>query len=424
MKNFIPSFEEHVSEEEEKFFTTLEKEYNDFSKLNHKTKLIESLLSEKCTMLNEIEKSVLGIVNHKNGVEDLLAGTLDEEVIHDWCFEMNEEGDAPATKWHEKFVNAMKTVKDKGKQALSKGQEMIVKLGSNIAGMIKYVARVIADFLKKAWEYIKKKVDEKWAGIKDKIIEAAKPKIEKHGIEKSKEEVKNCKTMCSSTVSYITGKVAQSMAGGMAKAATVKESASFDELFEKAIYLSVCEMISEGYDISKFCESVLNEAEEVVSSEGDAKKNAHGKSAVNLPFLTVIAKKVSQFPPFKWIHDAEKFVAKHANNALEKFSQLATKYFGSPGPYTFVVIGAIFGLAAGYAIELGLKNIAEEIGKQAIVKTIIMTVPAIGWLLEGLELVAKGIWIVGVTEAAIQTTAGIASKDKSKEEKSEPKTEQ
>ena len=385
MKHRIPTLNEYVNENA---FIAIQKDYDKFIQIDHKEKLIESLLSEKSIILNELEKSVLVIIKENNGTNDLFEGTLNENAVYEWCLSINEAGESLAQKWKDKAAAAIETAKEKGKSALSKTQEVLIKIGSDITGLVKVISNTIATFLKKAWAWIYNQTQSKYAPLKDKIIESATPKIHKHGADKTSEEIKNLGAMCKHTIQYFTGDAAKTMTQGITAATKTNESIEY--IMEKAVYLSMAELITEGYD--------------VFESDG------HG--TIHLPLVSSIAKKLTKFPPFTWMHHAEAFVAKNANNAFEKASQMLTKYIGAPGPFEFVFMGTLFGILAGYVLEHGVAGMIEHLGETAIAASIIVLIPGIGWILHTLELVSKGLFLTTIAETAVHTVAAAIKKDK------------
>ena len=56
MKSYIPTFEEHLSIEEERMIEEMRGEFNSFMNTNHMSRLIEALISDGNKMMNDIEK--------------------------------------------------------------------------------------------------------------------------------------------------------------------------------------------------------------------------------------------------------------------------------------------------------------------------------------------------------------------------------
>jgi ElaB/YqjD/DUF883 family membrane-anchored ribosome-binding protein len=386
----IPTLDEYIVES---LFIEIQSDYENFMQIDHKKRLIEALISTKSNVLDELQKSVLTVIYENNGTEDLFNGTLNESTVYDWCMTLNEAGESIAQKWKDKAKSAIATAKEKGKEALSNTQQAIMKIGADISGLVKVITASISEFIKKAWKYIYEQAQSKLEGKKEKIIEAAKAKIHSHGVEKTSEEVKNLKAMCKHAIGYFTGNLPSEMGKGAEAAATANESI---EIYEKSVYLAIAELIEEG--------------EEIIF-ESDS--HGHGHSGVQLPFISSIAKKLTKFPPFTWMHHAESFVAKQANNVLEKTSEVLTKFINAPGPFEFVVIGALVGIAAGYQMEHGVAELLKAVGESAIGASIVVLVPGIGWILHVLGTISMGMFLVACTESAI-TLVAAATKDKNK----------
>lgn len=382
MSKRIPTLDEFINES---ILNEMYNEFNDLMSIDIETRLVESLLSPKSIVLDEFQKDVLNVIHENNGFHDLLVGELSESVVLNWCTSINEEGTSIASKWKDKVASAIETMKDKGKSALSTTQEALLKIGQDISGLVKVVVSSITEFIKKAWTWMYNRAEEKYAPIKEKIIESAKAKIDKHGVDKTSEEIKNLSSMCKHTIKYFTGEFSKTAAAGIADASKANES--IEILIEKSVFVAVTEMISEGVNVL------------------DAINESDGHKTVHLPFLSSLSKKLSKFPPFTWMHHAESFVAKNANNALEKLSEMLTKFIGAPGPFEFVFMGALVGIVAGYMIEHEVANIIKHVGESAIGASIVVLVPGIGWILGILAKISMGLFLVACAETAVHAVA-------------------
>lgn len=381
MKRRVLNIDEYILECE---LTKLKDEFNQFIQKDHLAYIAESLLSTRSTLLTSDEKLVLGVMYENNMILDIFNETLNEESL--------------AQKWADKAAAAIETAKEKGKSALSTAQERILKIGKDIKSLVTVVVESIAKFMKAAWEYLREKVKSSYDKKKEDIIAAAKPKIDKHGVKKTSQEIDNLKTMCKAAVTWATSAFTKEAGSGLMKAANTDEKLSFVDILEKSIYIAIGDMIAEGEEIDFDTINLLNE------NEG---------GTVNIPFLSSLAKKIAEIPPFSLLHKAEHFVAEQANNGLEKLSVVLSKFMSVPGPFEFIVVGSLFGLVTGYAIKHGVTELIHEIGMNAIVASVAVLLPGIGWILGTLKIVAKGVWLVNVVETAI-TLASSVKKDKEK----------
>lgn len=356
----IPSYEEYILNENIKAFEK-------FMSLDVKRKLFESLAI--CPYLTAEERLFSELVVESNQIDFFFEGKLNEESIAD--------------KLKAKAAAAMQVVKDKGKKYLSDTQEVILKIGGNISGMISKIMSVVKSFLTKAWQWIQKQVESGYAKSKESITKAAKGKF-KGKADVAKDEVKNLGSMAKATAAWCTGGVLGDMEKGMNDAGKIDES--FVSIIEKGLYLAASELILEDESFVEFLKS-----EDINESEG----------GVKIPFLSALAHKLAEVQPFKALHSIEHAAGDAANSGLSKISSVLSKVANAPGPFEFTIVGAVFALVTGYAIKAGVKSIVSEIGASAFGAMVVGLIPGIGVILMCMKYAAKGIWCVGVCEAAL-----------------------
>ena len=364
-----------------------QKMYNDFLKIDGKRKFIESLSTSK--FLSEDVR--------------FFAEFLLEDESWDLIFEdsLNEEGESIADRFKAKAVAALQVAKEKGKKYLSDTQEMILKIGGNIKGVIDKILEAVKAFLAKSWEFIKSQVESNYDKIKEKVTEAAKGKF-KGQADIAKKEVKNLGAMADGTLKWCTGGFTEQMSKTLDKASEVSES--YILALENAYYLASSELINENEDFANYLMEEIN--------EGD-----HGHEGPKIPFLSALAHKVAGLEPFKSLHKVEHAAGDAANKGLSGISSILTKVANAPGPFEFVLVGGIFALITGYAIKAGVKSILLEIGAGALGAMVVSTLPGIGTVLMGMKYAAKAIWCVGVCETAISLVSkGEEHKEDKKEE--------
>ena len=381
----------HLPTYEQYFLNESRLAFENFLQVDHKKKVFESLAIFPYLSVEERLFSELIIESEQWSF--FLDGTLNEESIAD--------------KLKAKAQAALKVIKDKGKEYLSDTQEVILKIGGNISSLVSKIMDVIKAFLSKAWKWIQSQVESGYSKAKEGITKAASGKF-KGKADIAKDEIKNLGSMAKATVQWCTGGVTGEMEGGLKKAGEVDESFSY--IIEKGLFIAASELILEDESFVNYLKS-----EELNESEG----------GVKIPFLSALAHKLGDLQPFKSLHSIEHSAGDAANKGLNGISSVLSKVANAPGPFEFNIIGAIFALVTGYAIKAGVKSIVHEIGASAFGAMVVGLIPGIGVILLCMKYAAKGIWCVGVCEAALSiATKGGDDEHHDEEEHKEKKSEE
>jgi hypothetical protein len=277
---------------------------------------------------------------------------------------LNEEN--LISKMKAKFDAAVEVAKEKGKQALTKSQEVIIKLGGKIASIIKLIV-----------EKLKEWVDAAWTAAKSAYASGAQSKIKEitAAIEKKSDESKNLllkevkqgKQVVSATVGWITSGFVKDTA----KAAQEAASEDVKEAFEIAILNSINEAVING-DID--FTDLVKESDE------------HGPS---IPFVSAIAHKMHHIPPFNLLDKVKQAAEKVAKGTLGKLSYYATELAGAPGPFEFLALAGIIGIIA----EVQVKGIAKH--------ALLHAVPGLGTVASIISNVAMLLAVIGIIEAVM-----------------------
>jgi hypothetical protein len=277
---------------------------------------------------------------------------------------LNEEN--LISKMKAKFDAAVEIAKEKGKQALTKSQEVIIKLGGKIASIIKLIV-----------EKLKEWVDAAWTAAKSAYASGAQSKIKEitAAIEKKSDESKNLllkevkqgKQVVSATVGWITSGFVKDTA----KAAQEAASEDVKEAFEIAILNSINEAVING-DID--FTDLVKESDE------------HGPS---IPFVSAIAHKMHHIPPFNLLDKVKQAAEKVAKGTLGKLSYYATELAGAPGPFEFLALAGIIGIIA----EVQVKGIAKH--------ALLHAVPGLGTVASIISNVAMLLAVIGIIEAVM-----------------------
>lgn len=305
--------------------------------------------SKKAELLGMIVLSVSETMGEK-----LFAQMLVESDFYSTLDSINEE--SIADKMKRKYDAAIAIMKEKGKSALSDAQEKIVKFSGNIVNVIKLIAQKIAAFLKDAWNEARSAASSAVAKVKSEIEDKIESIKDKTNLE---DEISAFKDMAKGGVTWAISGFPKEVAKAEMQAVKVEES--LEILF-----------LESALEISKdkgFME--LFEAED------------------GIPFLSAIAHKIAEFPPFDLLHKISSKVSKVAKNSLDRASIFFNEVAGTP-IVKFVVLPTLIGVAAEYMIK-----------KSAV--GILAPIPGIGTIASIIGTVALGLAVVTIAESMIKT---------------------
>lgn len=323
--------------------------------LNHKT-LTESRRILLVNIFNQFE-DVKPYMNE--------ATILVEAGIFDAAFdeELNEE--SIMAKMKAKFDNAVQIAKEKGKKALTDTQEKILQLGGKIGSVIKSLVSALAKWISDTFSAAKAHFSKVASASNDKIT-AAVNKIE--DTNKLATEVKNLKAIIGSTGAWLKSGLISQVNKGAVEVAKEDTNESIDiPVFEIILLESINDAVING-DLN---------FTDLLESGG-------------IPFVSAIAHKLHEVPPFNLLHKIQSAAEKVASGVLNKLSYYATELAGAPGPYEFVALAAIIGIVA----EVQFKGMAKT--------AIINLIPGIGTVATIISYVAMGLAVVGIVETLIK----------------------
>lgn len=301
-----------------------------------------------------------------------------ESGIFDEAFdsELNEE--SIMAKMKQKAQQAVQIAKEKGKQALSSSQEMILKLGGNIMNVIKLMISKLKEWITSMLGAAK--------SVYNKAVQGKSDEIKKHldgAGEKTKvlivKEVKQLKAVTSSLGSWIAGGFMGEVAKGAAEAA---KSDEVKESFELAMLAHLNEAVKSGE---------LDFTDLLEGDHGD--DHGHG-DGLNIPYLTPLVHKLHHVPPFSQLHNVKELIGKAAKTGLDKLSLWATKLAGAPGPFEFVALAGLIGIIG----EVQFKGVAKH--------AILHAVPGLKTIASIISNVAMGMAIYGIVETLMDKESG------------------
>lgn len=295
------------------------------------------------------------------------AGIFDET----FDFELNEE--SILVKMKQKAQQAIQVAKEKGKEALSASQEMILKLGGSIMNVIKLMISKLKEWIAATFAAARSAYASAVQGKSGEI----KKYLDKAG-EKTKvlivKEVKQLKTVTSSLGVWLTSgfsSEAVKAATEVAKMDDVKES------FELTMLMALNEAVKSGE---------LDFTDLLEGDHGDG--HGHG-DGLNIPYLTPLVHKLHDVPPFSLLHKVKALIEKGAKKGLEKLSVWATELAGAPGPFEFVALASLIGIIG----EVKFKGIAHG--------AIVSLIPGVGTIAGIIATVAMGMAIYAAVETLI-----------------------
>jgi hypothetical protein len=200
-----------------------------------------------------------------------------------------------------KFDAAVQIAKEKGKQALSATQEKIIKLGGNIANVIKMIVEKLKEWMGQLWSAAQSFYANAAKSKTDKLTDA----ISAQSGEKKNalvEEAGNFKNMSKGVAAWVKTGFVQDTAKAAAAAAKEDEgegSAKEAVMFELLMFQSINEAVVSGE---------LSFVDLIEEGEG------------GIPFVSAIAHKLHHIPPFNLLDKVKDAAAKVAGGALNKIS--------------------------------------------------------------------------------------------------------
>jgi len=390
MKDFI-SFDDFIFERELFKFDDLV-----VAKYDYKKNLIDALIETK-TLIQE-EQFILESISDNNLYYELWEDTLPESFFQD---SINENKFA---EWiADKGESAKELIKAGGKKAKDKAVQLKAKLLGSFSAFAKFILGNIKKFLVSAFDYLKKEVEKKYAGIKDKVVERASKSLDGKADELS-DEVKNLGTMTKAAAAWVTGGAIKTVGSEIKQAANVDVSESFKNILWEGIVESVrfygAEFISE---ILTF--NTVNEG---------------GKDSVTIPGLSKLAHIIASLPGYKQLHKLEKAAAKKSNKLLNKFSHILSSTIKSPGPFEFTLMGTIVGLALGYKLEHeihhGIDHLLHKLGHKGAMAAIATAIPIVAFIVSIAFKIATALWYYSVGQAVVGAIKGKKKGEENKEE--------
>jgi ElaB/YqjD/DUF883 family membrane-anchored ribosome-binding protein len=273
-----------------------------------------------------------------------------------------------------KFDQAVQVAKEKGKQALSDAQEKIIKIGGNIANVIKLIVEKLKEWVGELWKgaqaWYNKAASGKTAELKEKI----EGSDDKYKTELAN-EVSNFKKVSSGVGSWIASGFIKDAAKGAMAAAKEDEKSNESILFDLTIMNAINEAVIAGQiDFT-----------DLVNEGGDG----HG-----IPFVSAIAHKMHEVPPFNLLDKVKKGAEKVAGGALNTISYYATELAGAPGPYKFVALAGLIGIIA----EVKFKGVAKH--------ALLHAIPGLGTVASIVSNVAMGLAVIAIVETLMKKEEG------------------
>ena len=344
-----------------------------------KIKLLEAIAKQKLdeseylyytTFVEHVgQKTLLECLEGRKST-DLVLESIDEKLFEESLLK----------KAQNRLKALQQKVKEKGKEALndlSDKSKALLKVGGQILKPVKTIIDKLAEVAAKAWDKLK--------GAGAAAVNKASEKIKgtvsgwmKKGEKKKSltEEVGNLGAMGKGA-----GAIAKEWKGFMTKGAAKaaqedgggkNENVSAEDMIEEEINSSIktwgmmmesaaclatVEVLNEGCSTEQLLEEfALIEKHNLLEDSSMLSEGGHGdEGGIKIPFVSAILDKMHHMPPFSLFAKLGKMAEGVANNVLEKVSFYLNK-LGGPGPFKFVVIGALIGIVVTYYSESATKS--------------------------------------------------------------------
>lgn len=317
---------------------------------------------EKCNVEERLKTARLCLllaVNEKlKADERLLINLIIEQDLINETYTLNEE--SLGDRINKKIENAKETIKQKGKNALSKGQEFLVKMGNNIknyiSNLIKIIKKKLAESIKKMRNHVRKAIMAS-KKLKDAIRNTEMVKA-------LEVEMKNFKDMYKKGMQWVKNDPIAAMQKSFFN------KAKLDEHLE----IEVLNLLTESVSKNKIEISKLVEQDE--------------KGQPKIPFLTGLVNSLRKIPPFKQLWDFGLYAEKMADTALEKASVFLNKTAGAGGPYDFKELSFLIGLGI------------EVVARKTIQYAIVLLIPPMAFIISIISTIETGATILTLIDMA------------------------
>jgi gas vesicle protein len=269
-------------------------------------------------------------------------------------YSLNEE--SLIDKMKRKYDEVVATAKEKGKGALSDAQEKILAFGGKIQNVIKLVVQKVSKFLRETWDAARSAASSAVDKVKDKIEKKVEGVKDKNLLSK---EVDGFKNIAKGGVTWAINGFPKDLADAEMKAVKVDEAEMTQFLLEAALEISNDENFMNLFE----------------SEDG-------------IPFISAIAHKLHEFPPFNILHKIADKASKVAKNVLDKAAIFFNEVAGTP-VIQFVVLPVLIGVV----VEYNVKSLA--LGP-------LQAIPGIGTIASLIGTIALTLAVVTVVESVIK----------------------
>jgi hypothetical protein len=266
-------------------------------------------------------------------------------------------------------------IKDKVSDLGGAIKNIATKALTSLSSFVSTIKETIVNFFSAAFDYYTEQIAAPLNKSKNDIEKKILKHIEKNSIDKTTitKEVATIKNVFAFLVKYYTGKIDTKVDD------VAKEIANDDSITECIL------------DILKLNPNLWKQ----INESSDSAK---------IPFLSKIAHKLAEYPPFSYLHKIQHLIEKFTNNSLNAIVTFANN-LGCNCKHTFIVLGAIVGLVG----EFFIKNISVvgivELGKivtNVLSSALLSAIPPIVVILKIIKYTALGLWVVGFLETMMK----------------------
>ena len=305
--------------------------------------------SRKQNLIEQIMLNVAESMEERSFVEMLIESNF---FANDYS--LNEEN--LMDKMKRKYDEVVSIAKEKGKSALTDAQDKILAFGGKIQNVIKLIVEKVSKFLRETWDAARGAASSAVDKVKDTIEKKVEGVKDKNLLSK---EVDGFKDIAKGGVTWAISGFPKDLANAEMKAVKVDEAEMTEFLLEAALEISNDKNFMNLFE----------------SEDG-------------IPFLSAIAHKLHEFPPFSILHKIADKAGKVAKNVLDKAAIFFNEVAGTP-VIQFVVLPVLIGVV----IEYNVKSLA--LGP-------LQAIPGIGTIASLIGTVALTLAVVTVVESVIK----------------------
>jgi hypothetical protein len=269
-------------------------------------------------------------------------------------------------------------IKDKVSDLGGAIKNIATKTLSSLASFVGSIKNSVLSLFSNAYDFYKNQISNSLDSVKDAVQTKVLDYLKSSSIPKPKiaKEISHASDVITFLVKYFTvgvGKDAEQVA---------KTVSTEDEITE----------------------SIMECLFETMKENPELWRSVNEGSGGQIPFLSKIAHKLAEYPPFSYLHKIQHTLEHFGNHVLDALSKFVES-LGGPAAMKFTTVGAIIGLVGEFIIKNLAVAAITDVGKfvtNIIGSTLLSAIPPIIITLKLIKYTALCLWVISFTELIIK----------------------